>query len=310
MHRLLKRQLSRVFGKSYSADSLAPELQQFIETVSRTYDDYDRETSFIEESLNLYVEELVTAKKIAESSNAAKSEFLANMSHEMLTPLHAILNFAEFGKLKIDEASREKLSTYFINIHKSSDRLLVLVDDLLDMSKLEVGRMNFVMAQQDLLTIAKSVISDLSSLLEIKSLTTEFNIKTDNTYAYFDDVKIYQVIHNLLSNAIHSSPEKTGIEITLSDAKLPAKNMDETSDLTPALAFSVSDKGEGIPDDELDSIFEKFIQSSNTKTGAGGTGLGLAICDQIIRRHSGTIKAINNPEVGACLTFILHRELF
>jgi len=310
MHRLLKRQLSRVFGKSFSIDSLVPELQQFIETVSSTYDDYDRETNFIEESLNLYVEELETAKKVAESSNAAKSEFLANISHEIRTPLHAILNFADFGKSKIDEVSREKLLTYFINIHKSSDRLLVLVDDLLDLSRLEVGRMNFVMAQQDLLTIAKSVISHSNSLLAMKSLSIKFNIKTDNTYAYFDDIKIYQVIHNLLSNAIHSSPENTGIEITFFDAKLPAKNMDETSNLTQALAFSVSDKGEGIPDDELDSIFEKFIQSSNTKTGAGGTGLGLALCDQIIRRHSGTIKANNNPEVGACLTFKLHRELY
>jgi signal transduction histidine kinase len=120
-----------------------------------------------------------------------------------------------------------------------------------------------------------------------------------------DAKRITQVILNLLSNAIKFSPEGSKIKVELADTEfLSGRRASDTEALT-ALAIHVTDSGPGIPEAELDSIFEKFVQSSLTKTGAGGTGLGLAISRAIINQHRGTLNAVNNPEGGACFTITL-----
>jgi signal transduction histidine kinase len=117
--------------------------------------------------------------------------------------------------------------------------------------------------------------------------------------AWCDPHRTAQVVRNLLSNAIKFSPEGGRVQIALDDAQERGR---------PALALTVRDEGMGIPQAELDAVFDKFVQSSKTKSGAGGTGLGLSICRQIVEDHGGRIWAGNNPQGGAFITFVLLRE--
>jgi PAS domain S-box-containing protein len=228
----------------------------------------------------------------AEVANQTKTEFLANMSHEFRTPLHGILSFAAFGIKKIQTASPADLLRYFEKIDHSGKILLNLVNDLLDLAKLESGRMTYNVERVDLYTLALSVADECSSLASHRRITIACRKPGCPTRVFADQGKIMQVVRNVLSNAIKFSPEGGTIEV-------------EFGRTDRAVNVSVFDQGVGIPDDELEAVFDKFIQSSKTRTGAGGTGLGLAICREIVNAHGGQIRAANRPEGGAVFTFEL-----
>ena len=244
------------------------------------------------EDLEAAQEELKKATKEAQSANNAKSEFLANMSHEIRTPLHGILSFASFGIKKSRNQDIEKTINYFQKIDTSGRRLLSLVNDLLDLAKLESGRMTFEFEKKDLIAVIKNVTTEFSSLLSEQNKFIVFESTLPSLAVEMDQQKIMQVIRNLLSNALKFSPEEKPIEIILDTQK-------------DIVRIKVCDQGHGIPQEELESIFDKFIQSSKTCTGAGGTGLGLSICRQIIESHNGKIWAENRPENGAVFTIEL-----
>jgi PAS domain S-box-containing protein len=238
------------------------------------------------------------------AATQAKSEFLANMSHELRTPMHAILSFSELGRRRSEGASDEKINLFFSRIAQSADRLLHLIDDLLDLSKLEAGRMDLNYRQTSLPTLIQGVHSQLESLIQQRNLQFEFVSCPEAEQMFVDPKRIEQVIHNLLSNAIKFSPAGGSIRITLSNEQLPrGRRLEDQGFYFPAVSMRIADSGPGIPPDELESVFGKFIQSSNTKTGAGGTGLGLAICQEIVSRHRGTIIAANN--IGGGASFIV-----
>ena len=247
---------------------------------------------------------LIRAKQSADEANRAKTEFLANMSHELRTPMHAILSFASMGNDKVGVAPDDKLQRYFSRIEESGKRLLFMLNDLLDLSKLEAGKMTFLIDQGDLLTIVKKVESECQSLLVEKQLNLTIDADGIPTKAWFDSDRILQVVTNLLSNAIKFSPDNSEIKITFIDDNLVLDSGENVS----AVRLTVRDQGIGIPNDELESVFDKFVQSSETNTGAGGTGLGLAICKHIVDFHSGNIFAENNSDKGASFHLVLPRK--
>ncbi len=244
----------------------------------------------------------IHAMQEAQAASRAKSEFLANMSHELRTPMHGILGYARLGQKRTDIVSRAKLNEYFSVITESGSRLMQLLNNLLDFSKLEVGKMQYVMNKNNLLPRIHQVATELTPLAAEKGLTFQVKNSDEQVPVFCDQEKIVQVLRNLLSNAIKFSFPENMITVTCR----------EVSDKNgfPLQQISVSNIGVAIPDDELTSIFEKFTQSSATKNGAGGTGLGLAICKQILNNHNSRIWAEKGEEGVTIFRFLLpvHEE--
>ncbi|NNF08237.1 MAG: HAMP domain-containing protein, partial [Candidatus Eisenbacteria bacterium] len=236
-------------------------------------------------------EEAEKATKRAEAASQAKSEFLANMSHELRTPMHGILSFAALGEQKVDTGSKEKIRTYFSRINQSGARLLNLLNDLLDLAKLESGRRDLQVKPITMGELVRSSIDEFGSLFSGRELGISISGEVDSI-VLGDQIALMQVLRNILGNALKFSPEGSEINVVISKDN-------------GVVRVSLSDRGPGIPPEETEAIFSKFVQSKITKTGAGGTGLGLAICREILEHHEGKIWAENREGGGAVFTFEL-----
>ena len=284
-------------------------VQSFVRDITerkRAEEELAKHRDHLQELVDEQTEEVRTAKEAAETANRAKSEFLSNMSHELRTPMHAILSFADLGIDKIDVVQKEKLKHYFSRIYESGDRLLKLLNDLLDLSKLEAGKNTLDLLENNLLNSVNSVAAELEPMLTSKSLKLDIVQPDAVPKAMCDAYQIQQVVRNLLSNAIKFTPEGKTITVTFGEEKLISGKSDNGR--VPAVSFTVKDEGIGIPEGEAETVFDKFIQSSKTRSGAGGTGLGLAICKEIVAAHGGTIRADSSPEGGAMFKVVLPKK--
>ncbi len=242
-----------------------------------------------------YLENKVTERtKELEKAMEVKANFLSNMSHEIRIPIHGILNYADFLLNDWEIISDERKYEFIKKLYSNSKRLFSLINNLLDLSRLNAHKMDFYFEKYDFIEIIKTIIRDLESLYLQKNIkiTLEYD-PLENYEIVFDINRISQVIINLLSNAIKFTNE--GLIVAR------VKFLKQNNSKRKSLKFSLEDSGIGIPEEELITIFDQFNQSSKTKNKSGGTGLGLAISKDIIAYHGGEIWAENKENGKGCL---------
>jgi signal transduction histidine kinase len=226
-----------------------------------------------------------------------KSSILNSVSHEIKTFIHGIGGISEFLVKEWDELNDEERKIQITVILKSSSRFKVFIDSLLDFSRASVDKLELNFTPMNLTESVNKAVKECRELYLFDSPSDKIKFtyeKCDNTLILGDPLRIHQVLINLLTNAIKYA-KKSEIKVHLSAAKYEKKDY---------LELSVIDKGVGIPDEELESIFEPFAQGS--KAGFyGGSGLGLSLCREIISSHEGRIWAENNLDKGAKFTFIV-----
>lgn len=240
---------------------------------------------------------LVSAKETAEIANRTQAEFLDNMSHELRTPLHGIMGFAQVGLEKTKDLSENGNYKYFSRIIESGQRLKVLLDDLLDLRKIEEGKIDLDYRENNIHDIINKCIHEQEAVIQLHNLSINCHFDKKIKQVNCDEYRIGQVIINLLSNAIKYSPD--GGEILFSsEISKNALNKE-------VVKISIADQGPGIAEEEHDSIFNKFVQIKKNVSNSGSTGLGLAITREIIQAHKGEIWLKNNDDGGSTFYFTL-----
>jgi signal transduction histidine kinase len=256
--------------------------------------------------------DLERARLEADSANRTKSEFLANMSHELRTPLNHIIGFTELiaaGKLgRVNEMQAE----YLTDALTSSKHLLTLINDILDLSKVEAGKLDLMVAKID----PRAILNSCLVMFKEKAMKHHIDmvLEADDLPAAVlaDEIKLKQILYNLLSNAFKFTPDAG--RICLKAWKVNGEGADRQNLATPgeddaqdAWAIEVSDSGIGIPADDLERIFNPFEQGlSQEVSSCEGTGLGLALTRRMVELHGGVIRAQSNgPDQGATFTVLL-----
>ena len=242
--------------------------------------DYDKQSVIMKRNSELFEvnERILNMKDSAEAANVAKSQFLANMSHEIRTPINAILGMDE---MILRESDNSEISKYAANIESSGKNLLQLINDILDISKIESGKLEIVPVNYDLAELISIIVNEMKARANDKAIEVNFEVAPTMPYKYFgDSVRIKQIITNIMTNGIKYT-EKGSVTLYVNGIEIGGNYM---------IMISVVDTGIGIKQEDMANLFEKFTRLDLEKNRTiEGTGLGLAITKQLVDIMGGTI---------------------
>ncbi|MEG4248147.1 response regulator [Microcoleus sp. Pol10D4] len=259
---------------------------------------------------------LQSALEAAESANRAKSTFLANMSHELRTPLNAIIGYSEMLQEEAEELGDEAFVPDLEKICSAGKHLLSMIDDILDISKIEAGRMDLYLETFDIHTLIESAVATARPLVEKNGNTLEVYFPDNLDTMHADMTKVRQVLLNLLSNAAKFTQNgriAIGVE-RIKNEQLKIKNQEESSQIlisnSEFLSFRVADTGIGMTQEQLERVFQPFTQAdASTTREYGGTGLGLAISQRFCQMMGGSIEVSSALGSGTTFTVLLPKAI-
>lgn len=270
------------------------DLNKAFVTMSKSLREYHTD---LESKVQSATKSLAEANARLTELNEKKSDFIAKVSHELRTPLTSIKGAmdyitAKFSMIPATDRSVNDLQEFFDVIKNNADRLIRMVNDTLDIERIESGIFDLQMSEVDLLSLIKEVITGLQTIAGGKKVTFRITSATGTVLIDADEDRIRQVLINLLSNAINYSPEGSDIHISVKESE-------------DNVTVSVKDRGPGIHEDVQKKIFDKFYTIGRKQ----GTGLGLAICKGIIEAHRGEINVISSKDDGSTFYFSLPKKV-
>jgi signal transduction histidine kinase/DNA-binding response OmpR family regulator/ligand-binding sensor domain-containing protein len=243
--------------------------------------------------------ELQVKNREAEEANQAKSRFLANMSHELRTPMNAIIGFSEILIERLELQIDTKSLTFIRSILSSGRHLLEIINDILDLSKVEAGKMELLPETFPVRSAIESICQVMRGMSTRKAITFAVEIEPGVTAIETDQAKFKQILYNLLSNAVKFSPGDSTVTIR-------ARRIEATDDRPESIGIDVADPGIGIARENLNLIFEEFRQVDGTLNRQyGGTGLGLSLVRKFVELQSGTLTVDSEIGKGSTFTFTL-----
>jgi signal transduction histidine kinase/CheY-like chemotaxis protein len=297
---LAVRASRRAFAQRSAAERMALEAQRLAAIVS----DHDLDHAAVLEAKEAAWRALLGAKEAADAANRAKTEFLASMSHELRTPLNSIIGFSEILRDQRFGALNPRQARHVDNVLASGRDLLQLVNDVLDLAKVESGRMQLRAAPIDLRATLDEAVAVMRPLADAKHVEIEVSLLQRRPGLTADPGKLKQVFYNLLSNAVKFTPPGGHVRVEVQRLEEPAASMGRGQ---ASALVSVADTGIGIPQRDQLRIFEVFEQAESTLSRVNsGTGLGLALTRKLVELHGGRIWVESGgPGKGSCFRFTL-----